>query len=118
MILIDEILENEIPVRFYNGIDFDIILNHPQDGSGGMIICFMDRWVDEVKRYVRDSKIDYLINGSKLNELEPHINNNYVCIYQTSGNTELIYKVIRQKWESQVKQPWSIVGDTNFGILG
>ena len=57
MILIEEIKVDNTNIRFYDGIDFNEILNHAKDGSNGFIFCYIDSWEKEVKSYESDSKI-------------------------------------------------------------
>lgn len=113
MILIDEIrlsdletrsefkIENEsILIRFYNGIDFNMIKNHPKDGSNGFICFFIDKWETEVKKQERDNKISSII-GEEFDDTDINeIDNNYVFVYETDGNMEIIYKAIRKKIEN------------------
>jgi|ERR1035437_8625815 hypothetical protein len=97
MILIDEMYIDGLPVRYYDGIDYDVIINHPKDGSGGFIYFFIDRWVDEIKKYNRDIKINSIFSES-YKEFDPEvIENSYISIYQTDGNTMGIYKIIRER---------------------
>ena len=99
MILIDEIVSMGSTVRFYNGIDFDMIDDHPKDGSDGFLYFFVDKWVDEISIYKRESKINSIIgDGSKIVDIES-INNNWIAIYQTDGNTKAIYDIIKTKFD-------------------
>ena len=56
MILIDEIGVNNSSFKFYNGVDFDILIKHSKDGSDGFIFCFIDNWIKELKSYNRQRK--------------------------------------------------------------
>jgi len=110
MILISkEIIDGE-EVRYYEGIDFDIIKEHPKDGSKGFIFCFVDNWVSEVKKYNRDNKIDTIIEDKdvKVFDME-EIDNNYVCIYQTNGSTKQTYEAIKANINTRVGKPWLVV---------
>ena len=99
-------------VRYYDGIDFDIIKSHPKDGSGGFIICFVDSWVSEVKKYNRGNKIDTIINNKETNEFDiEEINNNWVCIYQANGMTEQVYETIKKNLHRKVSKPWMTTTD-------
>ena len=62
MILISEELIQNTNVQYYKGIDFNVAQEHPKDGSGGFLFFFVDKWVDEVKKYTRESKIDNIID--------------------------------------------------------
>lgn len=107
MILIDEIEVANNNIRFYNGIDFDMIKKHPKDGSNGFIYFFIDKWENEVKIQERNNRISTILGDES--EMDIHeIDNNYVVIYQTDGNTEIIYSAIRKKVENGtlIKYPW------------
>lgn len=107
MILIDETNIEGIDVKFYNGIDFDVVVNHPNDGSNGFIYFFIDNWVEEIKKHRRNNKIDSIIENSKIFDPED-IENNYIAVYQTSGYTSEVYKTIREKVERKILTnfPW------------
>ena len=107
MILIDENLKNGILIKYYDGIDYEMIKNHSKDGSGGFLYFFINRWIDEIKIYNRDKKINSILNNSEW-EFDPgYIENNYIVIYQTDGQTMEIYKTIRERENH-------IVGDFTF----
>ena len=99
MTLIDKMILDDINVKFYKGIDFDILLNHPKDGSNGFIYCFIDNWVSEIKVYNRQRKILSVIDDVKYKEFDwSNIDNNYICIYQTDGiGIDILYQAIREK---------------------
>ena len=99
MTLIEEIEQKGTNIRFYNGVDFDILMKHSKDGSEGFIFCFMDSWVKEVQQYNRDNKLKSVINNTEYSDFDwDNINNNYICIYQTDGiGIDLLYQAIREK---------------------
>jgi len=99
MTLIDKMTLGDINVKFYKGIDFDILLNHPKDGSNGFIYCFIDNWVSEIKVYNRQRKILSVIDDVKYKEFDwSNIDNKYICIYQTDGiGIDILYQAIREK---------------------
>ena len=99
MILIEEIKVDNTNIRFYDGIDFNEILNHAKDGSNGFIFCYIDSWEKEVKSYERDSKLVYILNKSKFNKFKSeYIDNNYVSIYQLSNTkVETLHQIIKEK---------------------
>lgn len=102
MILIDETIVNGTIIKFYDGIDFNMIMNHPNDGSEGFIYFFIDRWANEVKAHERENKINSLI-GDESNKFDINdINNNCISIYQTDGQTMGIYEIIRKKVDQNV----------------
>lgn len=107
MILISKEIIDNVEVRYYDGIDMDIIRSHPNDGSGGFIFCFIDNWVNEIKKYNRSNKIDTIIDGKEPRDFSSEkIDNNYVCIYQTNGQTREIYKTIKDNINSRIGKPW------------
>lgn len=121
MILIDEIESNGYNIKFYNGIDFDIIKKHPLDGSEGMLIFYIENWINEVKSYNRTNKIKSILSDDEYNDLcwnNDEINNNHVSIYQTDGiGVEELHKVIKGKiLKSQIpNQPWIPVSGNKVG---
>ena len=99
MILIEIIDYKGTSIKFYNGIDFDVLKKHAKDGSNGFIFCFMDSWKKEVNKHNRENKINSLIEGSNYEDFKwEDINNNYISIYQTDGiGLELLYQTVRDK---------------------
>lgn len=99
MTLIEKVEYKGTDVRFYNGVDFDFLINHPKDGANGFIYCFMDSWVKEVKSYNRENKLKSLIDNKEYCEFDwDSINNNYIAIYQADGiDIDILYKSIRDK---------------------
>jgi hypothetical protein len=101
MILIDEIIVDNVNIKFYKGMDIDLLLNHNRDGSNGFIFCFIDSWTAEVKSYNRQRKLVSLVDDINYKEFEwEMINNNYINIYQTEGlGIDIVYETIRGKLE-------------------
>lgn len=99
MILIEEIIVDNSIIKFYNGIDFDVLIKHNKKGSDGFIYCFIDNWVSEVKSYNRQLKLESIISNVKFSKFEWNkINNNYISVYQTDGvGIESLYKSIRER---------------------
>lgn len=99
MRLIEKANIQSIEVSFYEGIDIDLAINHPKDGSNGFIIFFIESWVNEVKSYERQKKLKSILDddNSECFKLED-IDNNYLSIYQTSGvGIQKTYDIIRNK---------------------
>jgi len=118
MTLIDETIVNEMSVRFYNGIDFDMIMNHPNDGSEGFIYFFIDKWVSEVKAQERENKINSLIGKDTTKFDINEIDNNYVAIYQTDGQTMSVYEVIRNKVNNNISNyPWIPISGGDVAMM-
>jgi hypothetical protein len=101
MILIDEIIVENVNIKFYDGIDFDLLLNHSRDGSDGFIFCFINNWVTEVKSYNRQRKLTSVVDDISYEEFDwEKIDNNYISVYQTEGvGVSSVYQVIRSKVE-------------------
>ena len=101
MILIDEIIVDDVNIKFYDGIDFDLLLNHSRDGSDGFIFCFINNWVTEVKSYNRQRKLTSVVDDISYEEFDwEKIDNNYISVYQTEGvGVSSVYQVIRSKVE-------------------
>jgi hypothetical protein len=99
MTLIETIFVDDKEVSFYNGIDFDIIINHPKDGSNGFIFCFIDSWVKSVKSWERESKIDSVLTNELVKKFNNQdIENNYVAIYQLDGTEPgVLFQIIKEK---------------------
>ncbi len=99
MILIDSMNYKNTVVRFYNGIDFNKLIQHPKDGSDGFIFCFINSWIKEVTSYNRELKISSIVNDDIFNEFDwESIENNYISIYQTDGiGIDVVYETVRNK---------------------
>ena len=126
MRLIDEIIIKNINIKFFDGVDFDLVIKHPKDGSDGFLIFFIESWENEVKIYNRNSRLESVLNNTKPeNFTHQNIDNVYISIYQTSGSTinrtiESIYNIIRDKIEKDnllPNQPWVPVAGINKGKL-
>jgi len=110
MILIDEITVDNVNVKFYEGMDFDLLLNHAKDGSNGFIFCFINNWVTEVKSYNRQRKLSSVVDDIEYEEFElEKIDNNFITVYQTEGmGIPDVYQTIRKKVERKQfdSRPW------------
>lgn len=110
MILISKDMLEGIEVRYYDGIDFNKLFKHPNDGSGGFIFCFVTNWVSEVKKFDRESKIDNLVDNKPIKDLDmDDLNNNYICIYQTNGDLDVVYKTVKENITKKIGRPWAPV---------
>jgi hypothetical protein len=110
MILIDEITVDNVNVKFYEGMDFDLLLNHAKDGSNGFIFCFIKNWLTEVKSYNRQRKLSSVVDDIDYEEFEwEKIDNNFISVYQTEGmGIHDVYQTIRKKVERKQfdYRPW------------
>ena len=105
MTLIEEINIETCIVRFYDGIDFDMIRDHKKEE---FLIFFIDNWIDSYTQWDRDKKIDNLLNGTDDDFNPSTIENNWISIYQTSGNLEMTYLTIKSKLleRNSPIEPW------------
>jgi hypothetical protein len=109
---------NQIEISYYEGIDFNLINNHPKDGSKGMIIFFIHNWYKELKKWQRENKINQIINDEINNIDIDDINNNYIAIYQAENiGIEILYETIKSKIEKGnfPNQPWIPIGGIDRG---
>lgn len=105
MTLIEEINIETCIVRFYDGIDFDMIRDHKKEE---FLIFFIDNWIDSYTQWERDKKIDNLLNGTDDDFNPSTIENKWISIYQTSGNLEMTYLTIKSKLldRNSLIEPW------------
>ena len=119
MILIDDIEVSNVNVKFYNGVDFDVMMEHPKDGSAGFIFCFIESWISEVKSYNRQRKLDSVVDNINYSKFEwEEIDNNYISVYQTEGmDIHSVYKAIRTKVERKQfdHQKWTPIAGLSRG---
>lgn len=109
---------NEIEIYYYEGIDFNLIHNHPKDGSKGMLIFFIENWQKEAKRWHRENKINEIISNEKVDTDISNIDNNYIAIYQAENiGIEVLYETIKSKIEKGnfPNQPWTPIGGIERG---
>lgn len=127
MILVDEYIDEKFGVmmRYYFGIDFKRVLNHPKDGSDGMMFCFIESFEKSQKSFERELKIDHLLDGLDIDTINKEIDNSYIFIYQTGEYQEQVYLAIKRKMVESIdsKYPWipvsrpGIKGKIVAGIL-
>lgn len=113
MDLIYESIIDRIPVRYYKGMDASKIINHPKDGTDGLMIVFLDSIKEEKKKHIRNSKIEEILL-SKIDESFDKIfelDNSYLIIYQTDGYTDILFEMAKNKIESRNPyiNPWNII---------
>ena len=99
MNLIESIIVDGSEFSFYNGIDFDIVMGHPDDGSKGFIFCFIENWINEVKIWERQSKLDSVLNNKLIEEFNSKkIENSYLAIYELQGTEPgVLFEIIKEK---------------------
>ena len=107
MKLIEIIDKDGILWSLYKGIDFEKVYSHPLDGSGGMMICFIEAYNIEQKSFEetlsRNKKLSTLLNEKADDNIyEKHrrftdVGSNYVIIYQCGANEPVIINAIKDK---------------------
>ena len=94
--LIENIEINGTNIFFYDGIDFDMIRDHKEED--GFLIFFVDSYINSVKAWERQSRLDSVLEGKDPEDFDSEkYKNNYIAIYQTSGNLMPIYEIIKKK---------------------
>ena len=108
MILISEKNINNIKFKFYMGLDIDLILNHPDDGSAGFLVFFIESHEMEFNSYNRNLKINSILNSEQYKEFTiDDISKNCISIYQIDGiGFEEVYKLVLDKIERTYNEPW------------
>ena len=109
--LIENIEINGTNVFFYDGIDFDMILNHKEED--GYLVFFVDSYIKAVKGWKRESRLDSILEDKKIEDFDyKKYQNNSVAVYQTSGNLMPVYETIRKKLMEPERHwnPWEIRG--------
>ena len=104
MTLIEKIEIEGTKILFYEGIDLDLAMGHSDDSE--FLIFFVDSYVAAAKSWMRTRRVDSLLEGKEDVFEVPEIDNNRVAIYQTSGNTEVVFETVKKKLLSE-PQPWS-----------
>ena len=107
MILIDSANKNGIVILFYNGIDIKRVINHPKDGSSGLIVCYIDGIARHMTSIKRESKIDSILNDLKYEPFDlTDIENDWIIMYETSGiGIEALHLLIKEKIVDDIS-PW------------
>lgn len=119
MILIETIEVDNNKISFYNGIDFEILRNHPKDGSEGFIFCFVENFVTEVQTHKRQNKINSVLTDNISIEFDSKdIENNFIAIYQLQGTEPgVLFEVIKNKVINKnfPEHPWIPISGLNKG---
>ena len=109
MVLIEETQINNCQVKYYSGFDLESIMNHPKDGSAGMMVVFFNSIKSEETRYKRHQLILNLLESKQIQnfyDVLDRLDNHYLALYETHGYTDIIYKSIKLKLE--------VIRDYNF----
>jgi len=119
MDLIETITVDEHQVSFYNGIDLDVVMNHPRDGSEGFIFCFIENWVTEVKSWERQNKLDSVLSEKRTKKFNSKdLENSYLGIYQLQGTEPgVLFNIIKQKVINKnfPEHPWIPISGIDKG---
>ena len=95
MILIEELKIEFKTIRFYDGIDFEMINNHR---GNDFLIFFIKSWKEEIIKWERDSKLNILLHNKNYSDFDVHnMENNYVSIYQVGDNIDNILDVVKKR---------------------
>lgn len=104
MMLLEKSTTNDgFPIRYYRGIDIDTIMNHPKDGSQGIIIAFFDSIETEKTKLRRRELISKILNNNDEKTFDMLIENEnpYVILYETQGYEDIIFRSVKQKVENR-----------------
>lgn len=119
MILIEKLVVDDKLIYFYQGIDFNRLKNHPNDGSDGFIFCFVDNFVKELKSYKRQNKINtVLFDDTNYEFSTKDLDNNYIAIYQLEGTEPgVLFEIIKQKVLNKnfPEHPWIPIAGLKSG---
>lgn len=109
---------DNLEIKYYEGIDFDIVKNHPKDGSNGMLIFFIHNWQKEVNKWKRNNLISKLL-GEKNEDYDlSNIDNNFILIYQSEGiPIGVLFETIKGKVErgQLINKPWIAISSIDKG---
>ncbi len=83
MIKIEEMMISNSRVTFYDEIDFDVVLEHPKNGTEGIIVCLVTNFYKSISEYNRSVRIDNILDSILNQDLRyTDIENKYVMIFQ------------------------------------
>jgi hypothetical protein len=119
MNLIYKNIVNNLEIKYYEGIDFDIVKEHPKDGSNGMLIFLIFSWKKEVNKWKRNSLISELLDEKKPDKWDlSNIDNNFISIYQSEGiPIDILFETIKGKIERGqfINQTWTPITSIDKG---
>ncbi len=104
MTFLDKIDIKNTEVKFWSGFDLNQIMSHSIDGSDGYMIILVESINKEKMKFQRESKINQILGKKRIDfdNLIDNINNNYVSIYQSNGEDELIVKILKEKFDKNL----------------
>ena len=104
--------------KFFDGMDFDVCLNHPKDGTEGFMVFLIDNWETEIKKKKRENQIDSVLTGKKQKTPSfSDIDNTFVCVYQKSGIDNMEFIEIIKKKNLNLENTWNPVGSIGRGFF-
>jgi len=106
-----KLIDQSNHIKYYEGLDVNRMKNHPNDGSKGLMIIFFDSMEKEQKKYERSRKISNILwseNYTNFNNLIDSLKNSYLVIYETKGYTDVTYRGVKSKMETQ-GSTWSAI---------
>lgn len=115
MELIEQAKVNSCPIKYYLGFEIETILNHPKDGSDGLMVVFFNSIKEEEKKHKRHELILNLLESKEIRnfrDLIDKLNNPFLALYETHGYTDIIYKSLKYKIEyirDSEFQTWEII---------
>lgn len=105
MNFLDETIINNTKFRFWSGFDLKEILSHPKDGSNGFMIVLVESIDSERLKFDRDLKINKILDidpDLEFDDILKELDNNYLALYQSRGEDELLIKIIKEKFHKSL----------------
>jgi hypothetical protein len=107
MTFLEQFKVSDTLVKFWSGFDLELILNHPKDGTSGYMVVLVESIKMEYLRYSRNLKIDQICSDKRERDfykIIENIENDYVLIYQSRGEQNVILvDIIKDKFsKSQI----------------
>lgn len=116
--IINESEINNTKIKYYSGFDIDMIINHPSDGKNGMLVVFFDSISEEEIKHKRNEKILSLIENKKIKKFDDifNLDNPYLALWQTNGQTDIVYKLVKNKIEENREFSQHYKVSNNFSV--
>lgn len=110
MTLIEKEIINGRLCLYYDGIDFEMIRNHPKDGSNGFVVFLVESFINEIKNHNRHRKINSILQKEEFVPFDTdEMAHDFVGIYQYEG-------VGLKTMLSVVKKQMREYGNDMFGL--
>ena len=101
MNFLDEIIINNIVIKFWSGFDLQSILAHPKNGSEGFMVVLIESIDSERIKFNRDIKLNKILSLNtdlKFDDLLSELDNKYLALYQSRGEDEILIKILKEKF--------------------